>query len=98
MNQHRLVHNLKFELHEANETVTVKLPWGSQLLSVENVMGKVTIYYLRYESNFGTVVEKKILFARTGHMFALPVNHRFIGTVVFNAGEYVLHAFDVTED
>ena len=43
-------------------------------------------------------VEKRILFVTTGAHFDLPVNHTFLGTLVFLNGEYVLHAYDVSTD
>ena len=98
MTQHRVVHNRKLDLHEANDVVTLEVPFGSRIISVANVANRVVVYFVRHATDYENVQERKILFARTGHMFQLPANHRFLGTMVFNEGEYVLHAFDVTQD
>jgi hypothetical protein len=42
--------------------------------------------------------KKKFLFATTGAEFSLPANHRFLGTLVFFAGKFVLHVYDISND
>lgn len=81
-------------------TMHIKVPRYSRIRSIQ-VLDKKAVVYIEHPHAYDGVPEtvtKTLLFVETGAIFPLPVNHTFLGTLVFMNGEYVLHAYDVSTD
>lgn len=80
---------------DSKGTVVVEMPDTAQILSVANQSEKLVCW--ARVPRAGKPVLVRFLLAETGQDFVLPVNSRFIGTVMFDRGSYVLHVWGLAQ-
>jgi len=86
----------KFELPDfVVQKVILILPGGAKILSVVELKGNIAIYV--QVNPDATAVQREFVFVMTGTPLELPEKAVFIGTVVLENGDYVLHVFDLGE-
>lgn len=81
---------LKFQLQEA----FIAIPKKAFVCHVAFQYGKPTVWAIVPPEAEGSSEYKRVVFIVTGFE-RTPVNGRFIGTLVSNDGNFVLHAFEI---
>ena len=84
----------KYEISPDN-IVTLNLPFGAELLSVQNQNEHVCLWALVNPKN--TVVKRYFKVFSTGESINLDVNYDYIGTFQLQNGSLVFHLFEILE-
>lgn len=85
----------KYELH-GRGTTTVNIPKGARVLSVANQDEALMLWAAVTPSN--PTEPRTFLVALTGQEIAVTPSFPFLGTVLFDNGNFVVHVFEVTKE
>lgn len=80
----------------ATEAATVKLPLNTEILSVGNQHGQIALWFKCSTDPLAmrNTEPRHIRGYMTGSMIEPGIERRFLGTLQFDSGLYILHVFE----
>lgn len=90
----RVVH--KYPLGE-HGGIEIPMPMGAKILTADVQSGKATLWALVDPDPDLPVVNRYFMLVETGHRLAVP-EAKYVATLLFDRGSYVLHVFEVAGD
>lgn len=94
----RTIHKTSFPLDRLTDTLVVSLPTGSEILSVGNQHETLVVWYKTdTDKKDHEKQNHKLRIATTGNPLGIErvVPSRFLGTVQFQDGAFVVHVFEI---
>ncbi len=87
-------------LNQICDVTLIDMPKGAEVISVVNQREELT-FYAKVNSGEKETEIKKFRVAGTGHSLEFTkhweMKERFIGTVLFMKGDFVLHVYELSE-
>lgn len=83
------------ELSQVDDVVELMIPAGAKVLSAVNQRETLCIYAECDPQ--APPVKRRFRVAGTDHPLTPAVNRRFVGTVIFMGGDFVLHVYELTD-
>ena len=87
-----VIHKHSFNLSDLTNQQKIQLPIGARFLSAVNQRGALCLYE-QHDTKITEIHDCYIHVIGTGHEHDLPTAAVFVGTVMFDGGELMLHIF-----